>query len=147
MIANGSGSNVAITTVERVQPRRTSATGMRFYLMHGARDLGPEVVKLIDPACDESAIRLLNYDAAYGEVGSFVEVDPGSNTIELTSVLDDRPIGQSEFDLVNPTFALFLSGVGHSVQSGLTIMGVRADGSMSSPRGFTHTRAVQSIAV
>ncbi len=139
MIAYGKGEDVDLAFVDDVRRSHDDDDQAAFYVTHGARDLAAVDVRLLRPG--DAAVLLLD-DAAYGAVGSYVAVSPGSHEIEVVAAADQRLINRFEFDLSGlsrQAFVLSLSGSGTSAREGLTMMGVQADGTVFFPSGVTRT--------
>ncbi len=139
VIAYGKGEDVDLAFVDDVRRSHDEDHQAAFYVTHGARDLAAVDVRLLRPG--DAAVMLLD-DAAYGAVGSYVAVAPGSHEIEVVAAADQRLINRFEFDLSGlsrQAFVLSLSGSGTSAREGLTMMGVQADGTVFFPSGVTRT--------
>lgn len=133
VIAHGKGEDVDIVFVDDVRRRHDVNDQASFYVMHGARDLQTVDVRLLRPG--DAAVALLD-DAAYGAVGSYVSVSPGAYEVEVEAATDQRLVNRFEFDLSGlsrQAFVLSLSGSGTSAREGLTMIGVRADGTIFFP--------------
>ena len=106
-------------------------------MTHGARDLAAVDVRLLRPG--DAAVMLLD-DAAFGAVGSYATVPPGSHEIEVVAASDQRLVNRFEFDLSGlsrQAFVLSLSGSGTSAREGLTMIGVQADRTIFFPSDVT----------
>ena len=137
--AHGKGEEVDIVVVEGVRRQQSPGEEMTFYVTHGAPDLGPVDLRLVQPGAE--AIALLS-DAAYGAVGDYVTLPPGPYDVELVVAADQRFINVFRFDLSSlsrQAFVLSLSGTGTSAREGLTMMGVQADGTIFLPFAVTRT--------
>ncbi len=139
VIAHGKGEDVDVVFVDDVRRSHDVDDQAAFYVTHGARDLEAVDVRLLQPG--GAAVVLLD-DAAYGTVGSYVSVPPGSYDVEVVAAADQRLVNVFEFDLgglSRQAFVLSLSGLGTSAREGLTMMGVQADGTVFFPSGVTRT--------
>ncbi len=139
VLAQGKGEDVDIVAVENVRKRHEPAEMATFYVTHGARDLLPVDVQLLQPGAE--SVPLLN-DAAYGAFGEYVAVTPDLHDIEVTTSADGLRVNVFQFDLsglAQQAFVLSLSGSGTSAREGLTMMGVQTDGTVFYPSSVTRS--------
>ncbi len=137
VIAHGKGEDVAVAIVDDVRRRHDVDDQTAFYVTHGARDLEAVDVRLLRPG---NAAMVLLDDAAYGAIGHYVSVSPGSYDVEVVAATDQRLINVFQFDLSSlyrQAFVLSLSGSGTSAREGLTMIGVQTDGTVFFPSSVT----------
>ena len=131
ILVYGNADEVLLTVVENVRRAGTSADSVDLYLAHGARDLGPATVRVLDPAQENAAVAVLAGSVAYGEVASYHTLPARALTLEVAPPAGfDIPQWYSlDFgEAAGEALVLGLSGPGSDAAGGLGMIGVRPGG-------------------
>ena len=142
IIAYGSEEEVQLLVVDNVRRREGGSRAASFYLAHGARNAGNVNVRLLEEGGMSGEVLAENF--GFGDVGSYVEVESRTFSIEVTAVGDGHEIGVYRLDLdglEGQSFVLNLSGAGTSAADSLGFMGV-----LSSGQVFLSPAVVTSVA-
>ena len=140
VILHGDASEVRVRVVDGVPREAGADNSFDFFIAHGARQLGPVDVRLIDPTNNSDVIRLLANNLAWDDVGRYIRLAPSGYNVEITTASNDRRIEVYRMELDEyreQSFVLNLSGRGKSSAEGLSLMGVEQDGSLFFPSVIT----------
>ncbi len=137
IIINGSGGAVSLLAVDDVR-RQADDDGMAdFYVVHGAQDLDAVDLRLLNMH-DNDGWQVLAEDFSFNTATSYTSIVPGVYNIEVA--VDGSQVGVYQFDLreaAGKSFMLGLRGSGTSAAEGVTLIGVRTDGSAFYPMDVT----------
>ena len=141
VLIHGSASNIGAAMVEDTRMAAEDAHMVDFFVLHGAPELGPVDIRLLDWSDNVTATRLLANNLEFGDAGQYVSLPEGRYNLEVTSANNDRRIEVYRLELdeyEGSALVLNLSGPGKAAADGLTVMGVSADGSTFFPSVVTN---------
>ncbi len=148
VIVHGDGSEVSIKVVDGVRMGAMDENSVEFYVVHGARELGPVDIRIINPIDNSEVLELLANNIDWDDVGEYITLAPGGYNFEITTANNDRQIDVFRLRLQQfrqQTFVLNLSGSGKSSAEGVTMMGVEQDGSTFFPDVITSVDAGEEL--
>ena len=136
IIAYGSLEEVRLAAVEDVRTSENDDGSVGLYLAHGARNLGPVALRVLDPDQDNVVQLVLADSIGYGDVGGYHTLEARAFNIEVA-----RPLGGPVLEVYSLDFSdaagqalsLGISGAGTSAAEGLTLMGVLPSGDVLLP--------------
>ncbi len=148
VIVHGDGSEVSLKVVDGVRMGAMDENSVEFYVVHGARELGPVDIRIINPIDNSEVLELLANNIDWDDVGEYITLAPGGYNFEITTANNDRQIDVFRLRLQQfrqQTFVLNLSGSGKSSAEGVTMMGVEQDGSTFFPDVITSVDAGEEL--
>ena len=128
-----------LIVVDNVRVEGTS-NDTEFFIVHGAPDLGPVDIRLLDPVNNNTVVGLLANNIDFDDVGTYLNLAPGGYNVEVTNADNTVQYEVFRFELQSysgQTFVLNLSGLGKANADGFTMMGVETDGSVFFPDVIT----------
>ncbi len=136
-LLNPAAGEPVFTEIEVISGRRLASDDpsvMQFFFAHGAVDLGPIDIRLLDPVNNNAVIGLLANNIDFDDVGAYISLAPAGYNIELTTADGARQLDVFRFELQSrqdDAFLLTLTGRGEKAGTAgpdglLTIMGVEA---------------------
>ncbi len=131
IIVYGSADEVLFAVSEEVLTEASGTDSVYVYIAHGARDLGPAIVRVLDPAVDNAELAVLADSLNYGELGSYVALPARALTLELAE--PTGPVVPQWHSLgfeaaAGEALLVSISGAGASSAEGLGMIGVRPGG-------------------
>jgi hypothetical protein len=148
VIVHGDGSEVSIKVKGGVRMGAMDENSVEFYVVHGARELGPVDIRIINPIDNSEVLELLANNIDWDDVGEYITLAPGGYNFEITTANNDRQIDVFRLRLQQfrqQTFVLNLSGSGKSSAEGVSMLGVEQDGSTFFPDVITSVDAGEEL--
>ena len=137
----GDASNLNVALKEETRIVANERDMVDFFLLHGAPDLGPVDIRLLDPMDNRTITMLLANNLDYGDVGYYVSLPAGRYSLEITTANNDRQLEVYRLDLdqySGAALVLNLTGPGKSAAEGVTMMGINARGNTFFPQVVTN---------
>ncbi len=148
VVIHGDAGQIAVKVVDDVRTQTKIENNVEFFTVHGARELGPVDIRLLNPFNDSEVIGLLANNFTWGESSSYISLAPGWYNVEIRTADNVSQIDVFELDLLNfgqEAFVLNLSGSGMSSIEGISLLGVKQDGSTFFPPVVTSAEASDNI--
>ena len=144
----GDQSNLGATVKEKTRIVASEQNMIDFFMLHGAPDLGPVDIRLLDPRDNRTITMLLANNLDFGDAGYYVTLSAGRYNLEITTANNDRQLAVYRLNLDQyrgAALVLSLTGVGKSVAEGLTMMGINARGKTFFPQVITDTEPIAEL--
>lgn len=144
----GDQSNLGAAVKEKTRIAANEQNMIDFFMLHGAPDLGPVDIRLLDPRDNRTITMLLANNLDFGDAGYYVSLSAGRYNLEITTANNDRQLAVYRLNLDQyrgAALVLNLTGAGKSVAEGLTVMGINARGNTFYPQVITDTEPVAEL--
>ncbi len=133
--AQGYASDLKVTIVDGVR-LDTQTEDAEFIIIHGAPDIGPVDIRILDPLTNHTVIGLLANNLNFEEASPYQTLSPSLYTLEITDPTNSETFDWRALDLQQhggTTFALLLSGPGTGAFDGFGLVGVEPNGTVFLP--------------
>ena len=142
-----------VVVVDNVRLVSDDASVMQFFFAHGAPNLGPIDIRLLDPVNNNAVIGLLANNIDFDDIGAYISLAPAGYNIEFTSADNLTQIDVFRFELqsrAQQAFVMAVTGIGNKATTGgpgtpLSIMGVETDGDRFFPDVITAEEDVAEL--
>ena len=148
VILHGDASELSVKVVDGVRLDALDDNSVEFYVVHGARELGPVDIRLINPVDNSEVLQLVANNIDWDDVGAYISLAPGGYNFEITTANNDRQIDVFRLELREfrrQTFVLNLSGSGKSSAEGISMLGVENDGNTFFPLVITSAESEEEL--